>query len=191
MNLILKNIQNKGFTLVETLVAITVLLLVIIGPMTIAQKGIQNAYYANDQITAMFLAQEAIEGVRELRDEKALEAYNTTGVVNTWDWIPAGCNAPTTCGFQGVTNPSTPITLCSNLGGCVVRKNTATNLYSHTPGDPVTSPQYTREITFDVSGTIDSVKVTVDVYWNASVFGGGPRHVILQTWLYDHYQRYE
>jgi prepilin-type N-terminal cleavage/methylation domain-containing protein len=50
---------NRGFTLVETLVAVTVLLLVIVGPMTVAQKGIQNAYFANEQVTAVFLAQEA------------------------------------------------------------------------------------------------------------------------------------
>ncbi len=41
MNTQLKN--SNGFTLVETLVAIGVLLLAIIGPMTVAQKGIQNA----------------------------------------------------------------------------------------------------------------------------------------------------
>ncbi len=183
------NIRRKGgFTLVETLVAITVLLLVIIGPMTVAQKGIQNAYYANDQVTAVFLAQEAIEAVRELRDRKALQAFNTGTYFETWDWISGisgGCISSNKCGF--VRGSSNPIAPCSGLGNCVIRKSLS-DVYTHTPGDPITP--YTREITFETFG-INSVKVTVDVYWNANIFGGVERHVTLQTWLYDHYQRFE
>ena len=89
------NIYSKnGFTLVETLVAITVLLMVIIGPMTIAQKGIQQAYFATEQATAVFLAQEAIEAVRELRDNVALTAFDayvdpdSDTEVHTDDWAP-------------------------------------------------------------------------------------------------------
>ena len=65
---------TQGFTLVETLVAIAVLLLIIIGPITAAQKGIQQAYYANEQLSAVFLAQEAIESIRQRGDDRALKA---------------------------------------------------------------------------------------------------------------------
>lgn len=84
--------KEKGFTLVETLVAITILLLVIIGPITAAQKGVQQAYYANEQLSAVFLAQEAIEAVRERRDNQALAAWNDpAGDLDTSAWSTAGC----------------------------------------------------------------------------------------------------
>jgi prepilin-type N-terminal cleavage/methylation domain-containing protein len=84
--------QIHGFTLVETLVAIAVLLIVIIGPISAAQKGIQQAYYANEQLSAVFLAQEAIEAVRQLRDDRALEAWdNLSANIDTSDWSLSGC----------------------------------------------------------------------------------------------------
>ncbi len=52
---------KKGFTLVETLVAITVLLVGIIGPIYIATEGIKAAMYAKDQVIAGYLAQDALE----------------------------------------------------------------------------------------------------------------------------------
>jgi prepilin-type N-terminal cleavage/methylation domain-containing protein len=84
---------SHGFTLVETLVAIAVLLLIIIGPISAAQKGIQQAYYANEQASAVFLAQEAIEGVRERRDDRALQAWNSpSSMLDTSAWSTAGCS---------------------------------------------------------------------------------------------------
>lgn len=87
---------KNGFTLVETLIAITILLLVIIGPITAAQKGVQQAYYANEQITAVFLAQETVEAIRERRDDQALEAWNNpSGTTDTSAWNTAGCSGTT------------------------------------------------------------------------------------------------
>lgn len=93
--------EEQGFTLVETLVAIAILLLIIIGPITAAQKGIQQAYYANEQLSAVFLAQEAIEAIRQRRDDQALEAWNNpSGNIDTSAWSNAGCSGstgPLTC----------------------------------------------------------------------------------------------
>jgi Tfp pilus assembly protein PilV len=55
----LKN--NSGFTIVETLVAITILMIAIAGPLTIAQKGLTASTYARDQMIASFLAQDGLE----------------------------------------------------------------------------------------------------------------------------------
>jgi prepilin-type N-terminal cleavage/methylation domain-containing protein len=101
--------SSSGFTLVETLVAIAVLLLIIIGPISAAQKGIQQAYYANEQASAVFLAQEAIEAVRERRDDRALQAWNNqSSVLDTSAWSTAGCSGtsgPLACSVvkDGVT----------------------------------------------------------------------------------------
>ena len=57
-------IYKKGFTLIETLVGISILLVAVIGPLYIAFQGILLPTMAKNQITATFLAQEGIEFVR-------------------------------------------------------------------------------------------------------------------------------
>jgi len=64
---------KRGFTLIETLVAVSLLAVAITAPMTLTLKSLSAAYYARDQITAFHLAQEAIESVRHTRDHNILE----------------------------------------------------------------------------------------------------------------------
>ena len=68
----------SGFTLVETLIAITVLISAIVGPMVIVQKSLSSANFSKDQITAFYLAQEAIEYIRNKRDENTLSGLSWT-----------------------------------------------------------------------------------------------------------------
>lgn len=72
----------KGFTLVETMVAISILMFAILGPLTIASAGLRNSAYARDQITAYYLAQEGVEYVRYIRDNNYIE--NERGNGNGW-----------------------------------------------------------------------------------------------------------
>lgn len=58
----------RGFSLIETLVAVVVLITAIVGPLTLAQRSIHAAVYARDQVIASFLAEEAIEYIRSVRD---------------------------------------------------------------------------------------------------------------------------
>jgi len=72
----LKTKNMRGFTLVEMLVAITVLLVGIASPLTIASKGLFAARVARDQMVASYLASEAIDYVRAVRDTNALQGSN-------------------------------------------------------------------------------------------------------------------
>ncbi len=80
---------KRGFTLVETLVAITVLLLSISAPLTIAAKALFAAYYSRDQITAYYLAEEAIEYVKNARDTTFLNDVlnDEVPVVGNQNWL--------------------------------------------------------------------------------------------------------
>lgn len=64
--------KNTGFTLIETLVAVLILASAIAGPLTIASKGLTAANVAKSQTTAQFLAQDALEYVRFVRDSNRL-----------------------------------------------------------------------------------------------------------------------
>ena len=59
-------------TLVETLVAITILSVAIVAPMALTMQSLASAYYARDQGVASNLAQEAIESLRSVRDGNIL-----------------------------------------------------------------------------------------------------------------------
>ncbi|MEY4747213.1 MAG: hypothetical protein RLZZ416_262 [Candidatus Parcubacteria bacterium] len=67
-----KYAENAGFTLIETLVAISLLTVAIVAPMSLTAQSLASAYYARDQITAFYMAQEAIEALRSIRDSQIL-----------------------------------------------------------------------------------------------------------------------
>lgn len=74
-----------GFTLIETLVAITFLSIAIVAPMSLVSQSLSTAYYARDQVTAFNLAQEGLETVRAIRDGNILEnaLFNTNADILT------------------------------------------------------------------------------------------------------------
>ncbi len=61
--------NKKGFTLIETFVAITVLVIAVLGPMTLLSRALQDSRYIKDEVTATFLAQEGVELVINDRNQ--------------------------------------------------------------------------------------------------------------------------
>lgn len=57
-----------GFTIIETLVAITILMIAIAGPLTVASQALHAALDARSQMVATNLAQEMVEEVRNYKD---------------------------------------------------------------------------------------------------------------------------
>jgi len=70
-NKIKKLIENKkGFTIVESLFAIFILVISVTGPMAFTQSGLRASFIARDQVTAFYLAQDAIEYITQYRNLK-------------------------------------------------------------------------------------------------------------------------
>ncbi len=193
--------SEHGFTLIETLVAVTILLMVIVGPMTLASKGIQNAYFAGDQTTALYLAQEGIEHMERLRDEVALANYldyrtdGNDGDGNTWSWhstLDSDCKDVDGCGVDLSASPAT-YSDCSIASNCRLNKYTGTGvvdrIYGDTTGTGWVPSIYTRRIYVGANLVNGGVPVTVTVSWNSTLLGG-IRTITLETYLYDVYTRY-
>ena len=69
--------QQSGFSLVETLVAITILLIVVVGPMTISTSTARSTSFSSEQIQAFFIAQEGLELVQAYRNDELLAELDT------------------------------------------------------------------------------------------------------------------
>lgn len=77
MNIFLKNKKfdsQKGFTLIETLLAISIFASSITALMVISAKGINDNVFVKNKLTASYLALEGVEMVRNARDTRALTA---------------------------------------------------------------------------------------------------------------------
>ena len=74
---------NTGMTLVETLVAISIFTIALVGMLNITGGAISDTNYAKDKIVANYLASEGIEYIRNLRDTYNLyEANGWDGFLN-------------------------------------------------------------------------------------------------------------
>ena len=159
-------IKQKGFTLIETLIAITVLLIAIVAPMSLASEGILAARLAQDQIVAFYLAQEGVEAVRNLRDENRfnrgpmLSGDLSDCVVTDPGASPSmaqpGCYIDTTDSFR-VQN-------C--VGACpIIRKDN--DIYTYRIGSNFEDTKYRRQIrAWYVNGSAQQeMRVEVTIFW--------------------------
>jgi prepilin-type N-terminal cleavage/methylation domain-containing protein len=79
-------LKTRGFTLVETLVAVTILATSVAGVMTIAFQGLRGAQLARDQLTASYLAQEGVDLIRAWRDQNYLaDPLGLSSTPGNWD----------------------------------------------------------------------------------------------------------
>lgn len=59
---------TTGFTLLEALVAISIIMVSVVAPITISQKGLSSAVYTKNYMLASYLAQDAMEYIKNKRD---------------------------------------------------------------------------------------------------------------------------
>lgn len=94
--------KKKGFTVIESLVAIFILLISITGPMAFSQSGLRAAFVSRDQITAFYLAQDALEFIKNWRDNNLLYGNNRPWSYNFGYCGASGCSVDT---FSGTYPP--------------------------------------------------------------------------------------
>ena len=158
---------TTGFTLIETLVAISLLTVAIVVPMSLVTKSLSTAYYARDQVTAFHLAQEAIEIVRHVRDNNILE--NALGTdTNLFDGIFLDGRAFIVDARNNRIDP------CPQ-DGCPVL-NTNGTFYGYETGVGWVPTNFTRTVRaqFVDNGTDqpdeDEAHVSVEVSWKTGTF---------------------
>lgn len=169
---------SDGFTLIETLVAILILTIAIAGPMTIASRELGAALIAKDQVTAFFLAQDAIEYIRAARDSSALAGAATNN--SSWQMFP---EFPSTCvtgdgsskcyvdTLYGTLTPGTTAILCSSSGCPALNYNFQQGIYTYNSGVGIVPTPFVRSIQIQwdkvnaTKNNVNEATVTVTVTW--------------------------
>lgn len=147
--------NSKGFTLVETLIAITILILAVTGAFAAAQNGISSAIFSKDQIVAFYLAQEGVEHIRNLRDQNGLAGTTwLDGIADPGD----PCAFGNTCRVDAVAN-----TIAQCVSTCPNIKLNDFGFYAYDSG---TDTKFRREIILTPVVGNKEVAITVRVTWS-------------------------
>lgn len=177
--------RRKGFTLVETLVAISILLVAVVVPLVLLSQSISSARQTQDQVTALYMAQDAVEYL------KYIVATNANDP--TKDWLTnldgsggtSDCLEPKTCTIDSFTN-----TINQYTGQApVLRYDSSSGSYGYKP--TATPTKFTRTILLkkisppQIPGIVYSqLLVTVTVSWETST--GASKSVSLGHTIFNY-----
>ncbi|MDD3614106.1 MAG: prepilin-type N-terminal cleavage/methylation domain-containing protein [Candidatus Pacebacteria bacterium] len=140
--------NNKGFSLVEVMVSIGVILVGFTGALTLINRSIAFHDLAYSRLTASYLAQEGIEIVRNLRDKN---------IINDQEWNN-GLNSGT---YQVQYNsPSLSLYTGENL-----LLDSVSGVYTYDANENTRATRYNRRIEIQVISP-DEIQVNSIVHWS-------------------------
>ncbi len=172
---------NRGFTLVETLVAVAILMIAISGPLTIANQALTAALGSRNAMIATYLAQEGMESIKNIKDNN-LAKGNDFGLGIVGDISSPWCTYDTlhtsdtshTCATpdasQNITNPPILIKGCQSIlpqGTCDLYTKDGVDSYIYSDNsDGLHQTPFTRYyyVTANAGNTKEFI-VTVVVSW--------------------------
>ncbi|MBU0750480.1 prepilin-type N-terminal cleavage/methylation domain-containing protein [Patescibacteria group bacterium] len=156
----------KGFTLVETLVAISVLTISLVGPFYAIQIATRTAFLTRDQMIASSLAQEGVEYIRSLRDDNYLAGRTWLYGLDTC--LPGPCTVDPTQVPADISSSITPLYLSS------------TNIYNQQNAG--VKSLFTRSVTISQLNAREA-KIVVTVTWERHGTQTVQVTDIIQDWL--------
>lgn len=160
----------RAFTLVETMVAIAIVAISIVGPLYALEKGVIASYAARDKLAASALAQEGVEYVHGIRDSNYLYNLGSPIVPRTWLYGLDGTGGPNcvnggACVVDAVNNTKA---VCSSPSTCPSLRLSATGVYSQVNSGTVS--KFTRTVALTSVGSDGrEMKVTVTVSWKTGL----------------------
>jgi prepilin-type N-terminal cleavage/methylation domain-containing protein len=193
--------SQSGFSLVETLVAITILLIIIVGPMTISSSTARSTSFASEQVIAFFLAQEGVEMVQKYRDDLLLQSFvpGADPADSIWELITDTSNGPLANCYKNngcqlrfsdeAGNDSGQVVECTSNACSLTYDESARgrSRYRYTSSPTQEDTVYSRVINLEVVGT-NSIKVESTVSWRTGD-EARTQDVFVESYVYDVYGR--
>lgn len=158
--------HTQGFTLVETLVAIAILMIAIVGPYYSVQQAITASYVSRDSLIATSLAQEGAEYIYFIRDNNYLATPSnlwTQGMDNCLvSMHPYGCTVD-----PSQTLPANALAYCTSSVCPALNLNTTSGIYTQAAGSPATKFTRTVKVTA-VPSHPEEMIITSQVSWTTN-----------------------
>ncbi len=150
--------MKQGFTIIETLVAISILTLAILGATGAIQTGLSSYIFSKNQISAFYIGQEGFEQIRNIRDENRLNGRN-------WlSGIASSSADPCYFGEKCTVSPVETNFLIRCTGSCdKLRQDPAAGFFGYNSSWTLTD--FRREISL-ASVNSDEIVITVTVSWS-------------------------
>lgn len=171
--------KNKGFTLIEALIAIFILTVSVSSMLGVTASSANSARYANNEITANYLLQEAVDYIKNNRDTIAFQKrevlnYGWAGFLNKYGSPSSRCfNQSTGCDIKMENfNPASLsqndiVSTCTTDFDCgALYYNNGEEpafFYSHDSNSGFES-NFKRTIVMKTIDT-DQIQITVTVKW--------------------------
>ena len=158
--------NSSGFTLIETIVAIVILLGVVVFAFNIAFRGTVYAELAKDQVIATFLAQDALDYVIFQKKQNIISEPESDWLNGFGDCKSSnGCSIDTTVGLVSGAVKSCDSD-CENL------KLSSDGRYRYGGSDDFDT-KFERKITIeDIENGVEA-RVSVEITWRSGLFSDG------------------
>jgi len=170
---------NSGFSIVESMVAIAVVTLAITSATSVVQNSFKSVQITRARIQAMYLASEAIEFGRNLRDSAIVSGStgnNFSGSVNSFanECKNDGC-------FVDVLSNINKYGKCNNDScGDIYLTNTK---YTSDNSEGNKKTVFNRRVYTELSGDGQELKVNVTVSYTVRGFS---EEIVLDSYLMNH-----
>lgn len=160
---------TRGFTFVETLVAIAVLLIAVVAPLSLVYQSLAASRVARNQVIATYLAEEAIEFIRATRDANALSGN---------DWLAGLGDCVSEDGCY-IDIPDADVNSCT--GECpLLQYDPETYLYGY--GNDMEDTVFHRIITIEETQPDVEIQIQSRLEWTE---GTVERNVTIGEYIYN------
>jgi len=179
-----KMFRKKGFTLIEVMLAISILTIAVGGSFALIQQTLIAASLNQSELAASYLMQEGIEIVRNIRDNNWLEQRTVPGT--SWDDGLTSCQSPDYCcegdyktDVPPIFSSLTSFSTCgfNNLHYLNIDEN---GFYGYSEGAPT---KFKRKINVTKVDN-NTLEVSIEVQWSER---GRDHSIKAQDYLYNWY----